>query len=233
MKVQLICKADAISKRASTISQAFLKKTISKNLDTARLCMQKSSKLNSLKYDDFFNDIHYTEIDDNEYYGGKTSKSRKQEAEDVVLGMSLVNGFSGAATAQLGMADWPVYLSTFTLMLTKISTLYDIKLSTATVDSLSNAGRNTFVSLLASKAVTWIPVIGNITSGVLVGVITKTIGSKLIDKFEIAEARYRERLEMREKYNQILSDNAELKRRNEEINEILKELSDEESKKKK
>ena len=231
-------KIDNLSFKSSVLKPSNLKKTLgvaglgATALFANRADLQKNSNLQPLKFEDNDWDLHYPDISDadfyDRYYGPHGKENR---AREVVKASQFVNGFAAFSLAQLTTADGLAFLALYTAMATKVATIYDVKLNKAVVDALGTGARAAFINSLAAKAVGKIPIVGNIVNTVVNVGLTRSMGNNLVDKFEEAEKRYQQNLERRRKLEQIINENEELKRRNDEINKILKELAEEEKKK--
>lgn len=228
-KASMLAKVPKFIARDSLMKEQNIE--INKNLLINRSKLQKVSPLKNLNYDDYFNDIHYNEPSDHEFFADYLGgRDREKEARGVVVGMTIANTFVGGAAAQLPVADIAACASVVGVMCTKIATIYDVKLTYAVMDAIKQSFGASLLAGLSVKTVTWIPLIGNVVNAVATGAITKTVGDRLVDKFETAMKKAQEEFDRNEKLKNIIDENEKLKKRNELINEILAEIAEEERK---
>lgn len=195
-----------------------------------RKILTSSSELKSLKWDYDWDD---TPIDDNDYFFQSKKKQwtpakRKDEALNMVVGMTIANTFSGTALAQLGPAAWGMVAGGFAAMCARIANIYEVNLSDTVKDTLLNTAKGMFATGIATGLTGFIPILGNIVNGAAAAMLTKSIGTTMVNQFDTALKRAEAQLALEE----IINENEKLRRRNELLNAELKKLAEEENKKK-
>lgn len=214
----------------STCAQVIKIKTVS-NEKFNRNVLKTNSELKPLKWDYDWDD---TPMSDDEYFSRTEKKywtpaKRKGEALNMVIGMTMANTLSGTFLAQLGPAAWGMVAGGFAMMCARIANIYEVNLSDTVKDTILNTAKGMFVTGLATSFTGFIPIIGNIINGAATAMLTKSIGTTMVNQFDIALRRAESQLEL----EKILDENKRLRRRNELLNEELKKLADEENKKNK
>lgn len=170
----------------------------------SKCLLQKTSVLSPLMYDDYFNDIHFHDIGDDEFF--QPPDDKESEAKGVVIGMTMTNAFVGAATAQFPGADEIALGAVEVAMGLKIiKGVYGFAFDEALIKSILLAVKATVtgkvIAKATSKAVTWIPVIGNIINAGVAGYTTKAFGYALVEECE----KIRQELARGKKIDEILN----------------------------
>ena len=158
---------------------------INSNSKIVRCLLQKHSTLPDLKYDDY-----------------SDSTSKEDEAKGVVIGMTMTNAFVGFFSAQFPGADEIALSSIEAAMGLKIvKGIYGFSFGDAIIKSIMLAVKAHIVGKIASKAISWIPGIGNIVNAGVAGYTTKAFGYALVDECE----RIQRELDRGKKIDDILN----------------------------
>lgn len=197
-----------------------------------RATLQKGSASTNLNYDWDFDDQHGTYMDDHQYFDRQARLQTKEgRAREVVKGMTATNGLVGLTLGSLDVTDWFSYSAVVAAMITKISDIYEVELNSKVENALTSFAKTYFTGMVLSKVTRGIPIIENLVNSASAMTLTKTIGSKLIDRFESAQKRYDREKELQAKLTKMQREIDEMKARNERINQILQEEIEKENKK--
>ncbi len=171
-----------------------LNKKVDRNL------LQKNSLLPILHYDDYFNDVHVSDMSDDEYF--QPSKDKEAQAKDVVIKATMTNAFTGAAFAQFpGLDEIGLGAADAAMALRIIRGIYGFKFDDTIIKTILLTVRTNVTRKVVSKTVTWIPLWGNVVNAVTAGYTTKTFGYALVDECE----RIRKEIERNKKIDDILN----------------------------
>ena len=171
-----------------------LNKKVDRNL------LQKTSTLPILHYDDYFNDVHVSDMSDDEYF--QPSKDKEAQAKDVVIKATITNAFTGGAFAQFpGLDEIGLSAADAAMALRIVRGIYGFKFDDTVIKTVLLTVRTNVTRKAASKLITWTPLLGNIVNAVVAGYSTKTFGYALVDECE----RIRKELERNKKIDDILN----------------------------
>lgn len=218
-----------------------------------RRFLQCNSELKNLNSIDYFNGIDTDPIGDLEFFdsylsGAKSgtvpppsgngpgtkvyfnSDELKRKAMDLVIGMTLVNGFAGFATAQLGVASWGILVPVVGMMCSRIADIYEVSLRGSALEGLKGASKILYRDSLAAGIISHFPLIGNFSNTVSAVLMTQIIGRNLVNKFDSAQRHAHRELEWYREKERLLEENEYLQKRQELINKYLEQIIENEKK---